>query len=254
MQDNFNAEAAVSWNSRDLSLGEFLSTVDAFLLGLKQIDPIFSDLYVSDNRANQDVHLDDDLGNLERLGLTLAWDADDPKHWFTNLDEHGHPALASHSLSTGWDLEFLTEPEHEKTSRFALISIGDGWFHEETVTGSLRVSVQHPESPLITAEVSDRLFKYLVEFWTPGEASFTGSRFREATRNTLTREQLGWLNYRADPGYARYLPDSVHREPLGQGVFFRIGDGRVLTEEDTAEVRTALAIQAAIQNDAPPPK
>ena len=109
------------------------------------------------------------------------------------------------------------------------------------------MTVRDPESPLLTPDLSERLFHYLIDFWQADRGLLTEESYRDATRDEVTREQLGWLNFRRDPGFARFLPAQVARETYAGGVEFRIGDGHILNGDDTTEVKAGLAIQAAIR-------
>ncbi|WP_427868842.1 hypothetical protein [Leucobacter luti] len=87
----------------------------------------------------------------------------------------------------------------------------------------------------------------MIDYWSPDRAWATEERYRDAVWDDRTHEQLGWLNYRADPGFSRFLPHTVTKESFGGGVLFRIGDGRVLNECDKREVDAGLHIQSAIR-------
>ena len=249
----FRPYSELSWGPRDATLRDFLSRVEVFLRGLKRTNPVFSEFYVLSKGGDRALRLNDDLSDFTDVAFSRAWGVYDPEHWYTDRDERGGVTLDSRCMHAGWTLDLVTEPEPGRTSHFVHISLREGRQSQEAKVNGIRIAVEHKDSPLLESGASERLFTYLVKFWSPEEGCVTEARFRDATKGKLTHEQLGWLNYRADPDFARYLPDTVRREPLGTGLLFRIGDGRVLTEEDTAEVHTGRAIQTAIQNNAPQP-
>ncbi|PPF29475.1 hypothetical protein C5C18_15035 [Rathayibacter tritici] len=110
----------------------------------------------------------------------------------------------------------------------------------------MTLTVADSASPLLDPVVSEQVFRYMIDLWNPDRALVTEQAYRGAVRNSETKEQLGWLNYRADSSFVEFLPDGVRHEPLKDGVSFRIGDGRVLGANSLEEVQLGLRIQHEI--------
>lgn len=234
------------WGARTQTFGEFVTHSREFLLTLREFVPNLENLYVLGDRMSDEKPLGAELEHFEELALERAWSKDTPKDWFTHLDSEGQPTAASTS-EVGWGFDIVSEPEAGRTKNYTVVSLQTGSLTQILNANSVSVSVRDYQAPLLDPAVSDRVFRYMVDFWDADRALFTEQRFRGAVRDDITREQLGWLNYRADANFARFLPQAVPREPHNGGVLFRLGDGRVLRENDQREVAAGLEIQAAIR-------
>ncbi|WP_300268195.1 hypothetical protein [Microbacterium sp.] len=234
----------VFWGAREQSLGEFIDQSREFLVTLREIDPLFDTLYSLGDRADTEMPVGSDLANLASIALERGWDKKAPKHWFSNLDEEGRPTRES-TVKVGWRLSLANEREAEKTKDFIAISLASGQSSNRS-NNSVLITLNDPDSPLLDPAMAERLFQLLVDFWNPERGWVTEASYRDAVWDDATREQLGWLNYRADPSIANQLPASVSSEAHGAGIIFRIGDGRALTEDAQAEVAIGNEIQAAL--------
>ncbi|AZZ55547.1 Imm52 family immunity protein [Rathayibacter iranicus] len=232
------------WQPRELTFGQFTIQVRKFLEGLRELHPVFKTWYVLGDRMNDEKPLGADLQHLEKLMLERGWDRSAPKHFFAHLDDDGCPT-ANSTTSVGWRFSLVTEPERQQTRDFVYVSIFAGTTSPRLLNRVL-LKVGDPASPLLDPVVSERVFRYMIEFWNPDRALVTERAYRDAVHDSETKEQLGWLNYRADPSFVEFLPDGVRHEPLKDGVLFRIGDGRVLGENSLEEVQLGLRIQHEI--------
>ena len=242
---NIEPYFGVFWGPREQTFGQFITQTRDFLRGLQELHPVFDTLYVLGNRANDEKPLGPQLEHLEQLALERGWDQSTPKDWYIGLDAGGQPTADS-LVDVGWGFGVVTEPEKDRTNDFVYLSMGTGKSNPR-LHNRVMLKVRDPESPLLAPDLSERLFHYLIDFWQPDRGLLTEESYRDATRDEVTREQLGWLNFRRDPGFARFLPANVTGQAYAGGVEFRIGDGRVLNADDTAEVNAGLAIQAAVR-------
>lgn len=243
--DSVKPYFGVFWGAREQKFGEFVNRTHEFLISLRELHPLFDTLYVLGGRADAEEPLGHDLEHLEDLAFERGWDKKAPKHWFTHLDDEGRPTRET-LVRVGWRLSVVNMPESAKTSDFLSLSISSGQ-SSKLSSNSVVLAVNDPESPLLDPELSEILFRHLIDFWQPDEGWLTEAHYRDAVWDDSTREQLGWLNYRADPSFAQFLPPAVSTKMQGQGLIFRIGDGHVLSADDHDEIATAQAIQAEIQ-------
>ncbi|MHC2186471.1 hypothetical protein ACVLV4_002129 [Rathayibacter agropyri] len=232
------------WQPRELTFGQFTIQVRKFLEGLRELHPVFETWYVLGDRMNDEKPLGADLQHLEELMLERGWDRSAPQHFFTHLDDDGCPT-ANSTASVGWRFSLVTEPERQQTRDFVYVSMFAGTTSPRLLNRVL-VKVDDPASPLLDPVVSERVFRYMIELWNPDRALVTEQAYRGAVRDSETKEQLGWLNYRADSSFVEFLPDGVRHEPLKDGIVFRIGDGRVLDENSLEEVQLGQRIQHEI--------
>ncbi|MDR6865832.1 hypothetical protein J2Y69_000414 [Microbacterium resistens] len=232
------------WGPRALTFGEFKTQMREFLEGLQTLDPIFKTWYVLGDRMNDENTLGAHLEHLDELTLERGWDTEAPKDRFTYLDATERPTVNSR-CRLGWGFGLVTELEAQRTSHFVHASIHVGGVAPR-IPNRVLLKVDNLESPLLDSVMSEKVFRYMVEFWSPERAFITEQQYRDAVRDPETREQLGWLNYRADASFADCLPADVERKPFNGGVLFRIGDGRVLDENDTAETQLGRQIQEAV--------
>ena len=244
--DKIEPYFGVFWGAREQTLGQFINKTSMFLRGLQAMHPIFENLFVLGSRANEEKRLGPLLENLEPLALERAWSKKTPKAWFTQLDSEGQPTSES-QVDVGWVLSVVNELESSRTESHVNLSIHAGSTADRANANAVVLQVDGASNPLMDPELSERVFLYMIDFWEADRALVTEERFRDVVGDDLTREQLGWLNYRADPGFARFLPGKVSRESCGSGILFRIGDGRALSENDQREVATGLEIQAALR-------
>ncbi|NQX13297.1 hypothetical protein HQQ80_16850 [Microbacteriaceae bacterium VKM Ac-2855] len=242
--NRFEPYFGVFWGPRELTFGEFITKTREFLEGLRELHPVFGTWFVLGDRMGDEKPLGTNLEHLESLALERGWSTETPKDWFTHLDAHGRPAVDC-VVDVGWGFGLVTEPEAQQSSDFVHSSITVG-IKMPRVPNHVSLEVRDPASPLLDPAVSERVFRYMIEFWDPDRALVTEQAFRGAVHDPDTKEQLGWLNYRADSSFVDFLPEEVRREPVGTGALFRIGDGRVLGENDLDEVRIGRHIQQTI--------
>lgn len=236
----------VFWGAREQTFGQFVSQTKNFLSALQSVHAGLSTLYVLGDRANQEEPLGPNFEHLTDLALERGWDKSLPKDRFTHLDSAGRPTSES-TCRTGWGLGIVNEPESVRTTERVYISLNTGLYSQWVNQNRVLLKTSDSNSPLLDPVVSEQVFRYMIDFWRAERALLTEERYRDAVRDDITRAQLGWLNYRADPNFARFLPPTIPREPYGSGVLFRIGDGRVLNETDQREVGAGLEIQSAIR-------
>ncbi|AAT90090.1 hypothetical protein ATY41_06095 [Leifsonia xyli subsp. xyli] len=233
------------WGVREQTFGQFIEQTREFLQGLRALHPVFDTLYVLGDKANAEKPLGSNLEHLEELAFERGWGKKTPKDWFSNLDEHGRPTADS-LVDVGWGFGLVNEPERDRTNDHLHLSLRTGKTSQR-LNNSVLLTLHDPESPIIAPDLSERLFHYLIDFCQADRGLLTDESYRDATRDEVTREQLGWLNFRRDPGFARFLPANVTRQAYAGGIEFRIGEGRVLNANDKAEVDAGLAIQAAVR-------
>lgn len=235
----------VFWRAREQSLGTFIEQSREFLLRLREIHPLFDTLYSLGDRADTEMPVGSELANLESIAFERGWDKKAPKHWFTALDEQGRPTSES-TVKVGWRLSLANEREAVKTNDFISISLASGQSSRRSNNSAL-ITLNDPDSPLLDPAMAERLFQLLIDFWKPDQGWVTEASYRDAVWDDDARQQLGWLNYRADPSIANRLPTSVSSERHGTGVIFRIGDGRALTGAAQDEVAIGHEVQAALR-------
>lgn len=235
----------VFWGARAQTFGEYIDQTRSFLQGLQEIHPLLHTLYSLGDQANREKPLGSHLEHFEEIAFERDWDKKAPKDWFIDLGENGRPTRNT-KMDLGWSAGIVNGPEAQRTKDHVYLSIKAGQFWKRSSNG-VTLRVYDSASPLMEPAFADRLFRYMIEFWQAEEGLVTTESFRNATDGDDAWEQLGWMNYRTDPAFARDLPATVTREPFREGVLFRIGDGRVLGAEDTAEVQAGLAIKAAIR-------
>ncbi|WP_146076231.1 Imm52 family immunity protein [Rathayibacter rathayi] len=240
----FQSYLGVFWEPRELTFVQFAIQVRRFLEGLRELHPVFETWYVLGDRMNEEKPLGADLQHLDELMLERGWDMSAPKHFFTHLDDDGCPTANSTAI-VGWSFSLVTEPERQRSREYVRVSIFAG-ATSPRLSNSVLLKVGDPASPLLDPVVSERVFRYMIELWNPDRALVTERAYRDAVHDSETKEQLGWLNYRADSSFVEFLPDGVRHEPLKDGILFRIGDGRVLGGNSLEEVQLGKRIQHEI--------
>lgn len=235
----------VFWGAREQSLGEFIDQSREFLVGLREIHPLFDTLYALGDRADTEMPVGSEFANLNSIAFERGWDKKAPKHWFTALDDEGRPTSES-TVKVGWRLNFVNEREAVKTNDFISISLASGQ-SSKLSNNSVLLTLNDPASPLLEPAVAERVFHLLIDFWKPDQGWVTEASYRDAVWDDAARQQLGWLNYRADPSIADQLPAGISAEAHESGLIFRIGDGRALTGEAHDEVAIGHEIQAALR-------
>jgi hypothetical protein len=239
--DDFRPLIGAYWGSRELTFGGFKARVREFLEGLRGLHPVFGEWFVLGDRMSDEKPLGVDLEHLDVLMLERGWNTTVPKNRFTHLDAEGRPTTDS-TVSVGWDFDVVTEPEAQRTKDFVYASISLGATHPK-IPNSVLLQVFDPASPLLDRVVTEQVFRYMIEFCNPTRGLVTDPSYRSAVGGS---EKMGWLNYRADSSFSKFLPDTVQHEPFNDGVLFRIGDGRVLNENNLTEVQLGKQIQQNI--------
>ncbi|KJQ53309.1 hypothetical protein [Microbacterium sp. SA39] len=244
--DSLKPYFGVFWGARAQTFGEFADQTRDFLLGLRSIHPAFATLYVLGDKAGDEEKLGDDLENLDALTRERGWNRSSPRAWFSVLDPDGYPTRET-VVDVGWSLSIVNQPEGAKTRDFVSIAITSGQSGRRVHRNRVLLMVDDGSSALVAPAVAERVFRYLIEFWQAERGWLTEEGFRSAVWDESTREQLGWLNFRDDPAFARFLPSDTPLEPYREGIIFRIGDGDVLSSGDQAAVATGRAIQDAVR-------
>lgn len=243
--DEFKVIAGAYWAGRQTTFGEFVDQVRECLRRLQAFDASFAEVRVLGHKANQEITLDADLGNLDSVALLRGWDRKAPPQWFTSLTDTGEPTRDSTSR-VGWRLSIVTSPESDNDPNQIYLSISAGHPRNNAVY----IEFTNQSSPLLSASTAKELLKLLIRCWSPQEAVLTTSSFRVAVSASNADTQLGWLNYRSNadlPDLGAVLPATIKREPFSDGLLFEIGDGRPLTANNHAEVEQGLEVQAAFK-------